>query len=102
MESRLSSRAIARTKTVAEPRWSPGGTWLGWLESIDGRSDLVVMPADGTGPAVVVTAEHELGRVGAYRGGAWCWSDDDRVAVVTAEGSLAVVGVGGGAGRVIR
>ncbi len=101
MESRLSSRAIARTRAVAEPRWSPDGARLGWLESIDGRSDLVVMPTDGTGPPVVVTAEHALGRVGAYRGGAWCWVDSSRLAVVTAEGSVAVIGVNGGAGVVI-
>ena len=102
MESRLSSRAIARTKAVAEPRWSPDGASLGWLESIDGRSDLVVMPADGSGPAVVVTAEHALGRVGAYRGGAWCWVDDSRLAVVTAAGSIAILGVDGGAGMVVE
>lgn len=101
MESRLSSRAIARTKAVAEPRWSPAGTWLGWLESIDGRSDLVVMAGDGSGPPVVVTAEHALGRVGAYRGGAWCWVDDARLAVATAEGAVAILGVEGGSGRLI-
>jgi Dipeptidyl aminopeptidases/acylaminoacyl-peptidases len=71
------------------------------LESIDGHSDLVVMPGDGSGPAVVVTAEHALGRVGAYRGGAWCWIDDSRLAVVTAEGSIATVGVEGGPGIVV-
>ncbi|MBK5288235.1 MAG: S9 family peptidase [Acidimicrobiia bacterium] len=92
---------MARTKVVAEPRWSPGGTWLGWLESIDGRSDLVVAPTDGSGPPVVVTAEHELGRVGAYRGGAWCWLDDDHLGVVTAAGAIANLGVEGGPGRLI-
>ncbi|MEP6625347.1 MAG: alpha/beta fold hydrolase [Acidimicrobiia bacterium] len=101
MESRLSSRAIARTRAVAEPRWSPDGRWLGWLESIDGRSDLLVLPADGSGPPVVVTAEHALGRVGAYRGGVWCWVGSDRLAVVTAEGAIALVGVEGGPGRVL-
>ncbi len=101
MESRLSSRAIARTKAVAEPRWSPAGRWLGWLESIDGRSDLLVMPADRSGPPVVVTAEHALGRVGAYRGGAWCWAGPDQLAVVTAAGAIALVGVDGGPGRVL-
>lgn len=102
MESRLSSRAVARTRVVAEPRWSPAGAWLGWLESIDGRSDLVIAPAAGSGPPLVVTAEHELGRIGAYRGGAWCWIDDDQVAVVTAAGALAVVGVDGGGGRLVE
>ena len=60
------------------------------------------MPADGSGPAVVVTAAHALGRVGAYRGGAWCFLDDDRLAVVTAHGAVAIVGVEGGADRVIN
>ena len=50
---------------------------------------------------MVVTAEHALGRVGAYRGGVWCWVDDARMAVVTAEGALAVIGVHGGAGIVV-
>lgn len=92
---------MARTRVVAEPRWSSAGSWLGWLESIDGRSDLVIAPADGSGPPLVVTAEHELGRIGAYRGGGWCWIGDARVAVVTAAGALAVVGVDGGQGRLI-
>ena len=102
MESRLSSRAIARTKAVSEPRWSPDGVWLGWLESIDGRSDLLVMAADGSGPPVVVTAEHALGRVGAYRGGMWCWRSDDSLAVVRADGSVAVIDVEGRTTSVVR
>ncbi|MEO6469826.1 MAG: S9 family peptidase [Acidimicrobiia bacterium] len=102
MKSRLSSRALARTKAVAEPRWSPDGAWLGWLESIDGRSDLLVMAADGSVPAVVVTAEHALGRVGAYRGGMWCWRNDDSMAVVTADGSIAIIDVGGRTVSVVR
>lgn len=60
------------------------------------------MVADGSGPAVVVTADHELGRVGAYRGGMWCWRDDDSVAVVTADGSVAIINVHGGTSSVVR
>ena len=91
MKSRLSSRSIARTKAVSEPRWSPDGAWLAWLESIDGRSDLLVQAEVGSSPPVVLTAEHALGRVGAYRGGMWCWRSDDSLAVVTAEGSASAV-----------
>ena len=60
------------------------------------------MAADGSGPAVVVTAEHALGRVGAYRGGMWCWRTDDSLAVVTAEGSVAIIDVGGCTVSVMR
>lgn len=60
------------------------------------------MPADGSVPALVVTAEHALGRVGAYRGGMWCWRDDRSLAVVTAEGSVAIIDVNGQTVRVVR
>lgn len=60
------------------------------------------MPSDGSGPPVVVTAEHALGRVGAYRGGMWCWRSDDSLAVVTADGSLAIIEVGGRTVSVVR
>ena len=59
------------------------------------------MAGDGSGPPVVVTAEHALARVGAYRGGMWCWVDDARLAVVTAEGAVAILGVEGGSGRLL-
>ncbi len=58
--------------------------------------------SDGSGAAVVITADHELGRVGAYRGGMWCWRDDDSLAVVTADGSVAIVDVHGGTRSVVR
>ena len=60
------------------------------------------MPSHGSGPPVVVTAEHALGRVGAYRGGMWCWRSDDSLAVVTADGSLAIIEVGGRTVSVVR
>lgn len=62
----------------------------------------MIRPADGTTPPLVVTAEHELGRVGAYRGGAWCWLDDDQVGVVTASGAIARLGVTGGNGQLVE
>ena len=42
---------VARSRSVADPRWSPAGTRLAWVDSFDGRSDLVVAPADGVGAA---------------------------------------------------
>lgn len=96
MNQGISALAIASSAVVAEPRWSPPGTRLGWLEATDGRTRLLVVPAHGGGPAVAVGGDDlALGGIGAYRGGQWCWIDDDRVAVVTRAGTLAVVTVDG-------
>jgi len=97
----LAALAVARSAVVGEPRWSPGGTRLGWLEGRDGTTELVVAPADGSGPAVAVAPDLVLGGVGAYRGGLWCWVDDDRAAVVTRAGALAVVPDDGGPATVV-
>lgn len=83
---------VARSGTVSDPRWSPSGAALAWVISHDGRADLVVAPADGAGPPVVVTAE-----TGA--GGGWCWASDDELVVAGADGRLAVVPVSGGPPR---
>jgi dipeptidyl aminopeptidase/acylaminoacyl peptidase len=97
----LSAVAVGRTRTVAEPRWSPGGGRLGWIDSFAGRADLVVAPADGTRPPVVVTAEVPVTGVGAYGGGAWCWGSEDELVYAAADGRLLVVPVTGGAPRVL-
>ena len=78
---------------MAEPRFSPDGSRLGWLEAADGLTRLLVGPADGAGPGRPVAAAVELGSAGAYRGGMWGWVDDDRVAVVSRAGQLVVVTV---------
>jgi dipeptidyl aminopeptidase/acylaminoacyl peptidase len=93
--------AVARATVVGEPRWSPGGERLGWLEGRDGTTELVVAPADGSGPAVAVAPDLLLAGVGAYRGGVWCWVDDDRVAAATRRGALVVVPVDGGDATVL-
>jgi dipeptidyl aminopeptidase/acylaminoacyl peptidase len=101
MEPGVSAPAVARTKVVGEPRIAPDGGHVGWLESTDGHTALVVAPADGSGPPVNVTGDLTLGGVGAYRGGAWCWVDDARVAVVARDGSLVVAPVAGGPTTVV-
>jgi dipeptidyl aminopeptidase/acylaminoacyl peptidase len=93
--------AVARTQVVAEPRWSPDGTRLGWIESFAGRADLRVAPADGSGPGLVVTAEAATTAVGSYGGGAWCWGSDDEVVYAAADGRLLATPVGGGPPRVL-
>jgi dipeptidyl aminopeptidase/acylaminoacyl peptidase len=79
---------VSRSRSVADPRRSPGGTRLAWIESFDGRSDLVVAAPDGSGPPSLVTASCGVG-------GGWCWASDDSLVVGAADGRLVVVGVDG-------
>lgn len=86
---------IARSHSIGETRWSPSGTRLGWLDSWDGRTDLVVAPADGSSPPAVVSATFPVSPAGGYGGGAWCWLDDERVVVAGADGRLVVLAADG-------
>jgi dipeptidyl aminopeptidase/acylaminoacyl peptidase len=97
----ISAAAVARSHTIGEARWSPGGTWLAWLDAFAGRVDLVVAPADGCGPAVTVTAEFPVTGLGAYGGGGYCWVDDDSIVYAAADGRLLVIPAIGGAVRVL-
>jgi Tol biopolymer transport system component len=92
----ISAAMVARSRVVAEPRWSPDGRRLAWIEAFAARADVVVAPADGSSPPVIVTADAPVAPVGAYGGGAFCWCGDERVAVVTADGRLVLVTVDGG------
>jgi dipeptidyl aminopeptidase/acylaminoacyl peptidase len=85
---RITGAMLARSKTVADPRWSPAGTHLAWVEQHDGRSDLVVAPASGA-PAVVAGADHGVG-------GGFCWAGDEELVVAGGDGRLAVVHAEGG------
>ncbi|MSO79682.1 MAG: S9 family peptidase [Acidimicrobiia bacterium] len=97
----ISAQMVARSRVVAEPRWSPDGQRLGWVESFAGRADVVVAPCDASAPPVVVTADTGCASVGAYGGGAWCWAGPDHLAVAGADGSLVLVPVDGGPARVL-
>jgi hypothetical protein len=79
---------VSRSRSVADPRWSPGGTRLAWVDSFDGRADLVVADPAGSGPPALVTASCGIG-------GGWCWAGDDAVVVGAADGRLVVLGVDG-------
>jgi dipeptidyl aminopeptidase/acylaminoacyl peptidase len=85
----ISREAIARSHALADPRWSPDGTRLAWVDSFDGRSDVVVAPADGSGPPIVVTAETSID-------GGYCWAGSDEIVVASADGPLFVVHADGG------
>jgi dipeptidyl aminopeptidase/acylaminoacyl peptidase len=97
----ITAATVARSRTVAEPRWSPSGRRLAWLEAFDGRADVVVTDLDGEQPPTVVTADTGVAPAGAYGGGAFCWADDDHLVVACADGRLAVVSALGGLERVL-
>lgn len=83
---------VARSASVADPRWSPSGRRLGWTVAHDGRADVVVAPADGSGPPVVATADTGVG-------GGWCFASDDELVVAGADGRLYAVPAAGGPPR---
>jgi dipeptidyl aminopeptidase/acylaminoacyl peptidase len=101
----ITALAVGRTRTVAEPRWSPDGTRVGWIDSFAGRADLVVADAPGVAgdrtPPTVVTPDLAVTGVGAYGGGAWCWGSEDEVVHVADDGRLVAVPVAGGPVRVL-
>ncbi len=98
----ISAEMIARSHSVGEPRWSPTGRLIGWLDSWDSRTDLMIAPSDGSSPPSVVSADFAVTSAGAYGGGGWCWITDDELAVGGADGSLAVIRAdGGGVVRVV-
>lgn len=94
----LDASRIATSGVVADPRWSPDGRWLGWVEGRGGRADLVVAPADGSTPVRAVTG---ITPTRATGGGAWCWVGATDLAVVAADGSLVLVGLDGDPHRVL-
>ncbi|HEU5302200.1 MAG TPA: alpha/beta fold hydrolase [Acidimicrobiia bacterium] len=91
----LDASLIARSAVVADPRWSPDGRWLGWVEGIDGRAELMLVPVDGSAPRRAITTDGGVTPTRATGGGAWCWVGAEQVAVVGADGSLRLVGIDG-------
>jgi len=90
---------VARSRTLAGPRFSPDGRLLAWIEGIGGRFDLVVAPADGSGPPVPATTDAPVDSHGAF---AWAGPPDARSLVYpTADGRLVAVPATGGPLRVL-
>jgi dipeptidyl aminopeptidase/acylaminoacyl peptidase len=84
---------ISRSRSVSSPRWSPSGARIAWIDTFDGRADVMVAPSDG-GPPVVVTAE-----CGVDDG--YAWVDDDALVVAADDGRLVLVHADGGVERVL-
>ena len=77
---------------VSEPRWSPEGTRLGWLEEVEGstRFFFLNMAADQ-----LIGAPQSLGtrvrRTPATYGGTWAWRDDASVVVVASDARVVLL-----------
>jgi dipeptidyl aminopeptidase/acylaminoacyl peptidase len=75
---------------------------LAWAEASGGHTDLLVVPADLSAAARVVTSgELRCASVGAYGGGVFCWSGDGTVVVVAEDGTLVALDVVDGSTRVL-
>jgi dipeptidyl aminopeptidase/acylaminoacyl peptidase len=92
---------VARTRSVADPRWAPDGSAIAWVEGADGRGDVVVASRGGGAAPVVVTAPTPVAGLATTGGGAWCWAGAGRIVLAAAQGRLLVVPVDGGPGRVL-
>ena len=93
---------VAQSRVVGEPRGSPDGRRLAWVEATAGRADVVVCPTDGSGPPTVVTADAAVRAVGGYGGGAFSWAGSDRLVVAAADGRLVVVAADGSGARTLH
>lgn len=92
---------IAWSRVVAEPRWSPDGARLAWVSAFGGRSDVIVVPTDGSAPAIVATGDTGVTGVGAYGGGGFAWAGPDQLVVAAADGRLMVTPSDGGPATVL-
>jgi dipeptidyl aminopeptidase/acylaminoacyl peptidase len=84
----ITPEMVARCHTIAEPRWSPDGDYIAYVDSFDGRADLYVVPAAG-GVPVLLTAEPGVMPAQSYGGGAYAWSPDGEALIyVSKDGQL--------------
>ena len=89
---RVTAGMVARVRALAEPHWSPDGRWLAYLESFDGRGDVMMVPADG-GPARRLTADPGAQPTASYGGGILNWLDAETVIFVAPDGQLHALSV---------
>jgi dipeptidyl aminopeptidase/acylaminoacyl peptidase len=86
---------VARSRGLSGPRFSPDGQLLAWTLTVAGRSDIVVAPADASGPPVVVTADAAASPFGGFT-----WAGD-HIVYAAPDGRLVAVPASGGPLRVL-
>ena len=91
----VTAAMVARSRGLSSTRFSPDGRQLAWVETAGGRSDIVVAPADGSGPAVAVTTDAAASPFGGFT-----WAGPDLV-YAAADGRLVAVPGSGGPLRVL-
>ena len=103
--SAVTAAMVARSRGLAAPRFSPDGRLLAWIETIAGRSDIVVAPSDGSAPPVVVTADAAASPFGGFT---WAGHDLTRghggvpqIVYAAPDGRLVAVAASGGPLRVL-
>lgn len=76
----------AAFRNLSDPRWSPGGRRLGWLEeTAAGPTHLVVADPEGRERRHL---DPPARRTPPTWGGTWCWHGDGAVVLIAADGSL--------------
>ena len=91
----VTATMVARSRGLSATRFSPDGRLLAWVETAAGRSDILVAPADGSGPALVATADAPASPFGGFT-----WARADLV-YGAADGRLVAVPATGGPVRVL-
>ncbi len=79
-------------RAVSEPRWSPSGSRLGWLEESLGATRFFFL---NSAPDLLIDAPQSLGtrvrRTPPTYGGAWAWRDDASVVVVASDARVVLL-----------
>ncbi|HET9769556.1 MAG TPA: hypothetical protein VFS16_01610, partial [Acidimicrobiia bacterium] len=91
----VTAAMVARSRGLAAPRFSPDGRNLAWVETVAGRSDIVVVPTDGSAPPLVVTADAPASPFGGFT-----WAGGELV-YGAPDGRLVAVPAAGGPLRVL-
>jgi len=93
MSGLITRSMLAQSRSVSDPRWSPSGTRLAWVQEFDGRDDVVVADAAGGAP-IVVTADCGVNE-------SYSWASDDELLVTGTDGRLVLVAATGGVVRAL-
>jgi dipeptidyl aminopeptidase/acylaminoacyl peptidase len=95
---RVTAGMVARVRALAEPHWSPDGAWLAYLESFDGRGDVMLTRTNGEA-ARRLTADPGAQPTASYGGGILNWLGADTLIFVVPDGQLHALGIDGGPTR---